>query len=270
MNTPYSGKNVDKWGVLFMSKRQMNNHNKRRIFFILFSFALLWLGLITRLLWIQVIDVKQFSKHHVNLIEEAVSQRKQEVVLHTGRGDIKDRNGEPLTGSEVTGVVVFPLVRGYVEEEKVGELADMLSVNKKTLLDMIQSVKEPSFIRDSQGKVISLTKRQANKVESLKLPGILALPVTERYQTDGVATQLIGYISQNPELIARYYADELERGEMSRKSLIGASGLERSFDRFLQGVGPTTVSYFVDGKGNPLNGLEARLLQQDNQFYPLS
>ena len=57
---------------------------------------------------------------------------------------------------------------------------------------------------------------------------------------------------------------------MTRKSLIGASGLEGSFERFLQGVGPTTVSYFVDGRGNPLNGLKAALRQQDNQFYPLS
>src|SRR5699024_7173874 len=66
------------------------------------------------------------------------------------------------------------------------------------------------------------------------------------------------------------YASELESGEMNRKSLIGASGLERRFDRFLQGVGPTAVSYFVDGKGTPLNGLKSRLIQQDNQFYPLS
>ncbi|RKD23949.1 hypothetical protein BEP19_05870 [Ammoniphilus oxalaticus] len=252
-----------------MSK-PIKNAIKRRIVLILFSFVLLWGGLISRLFWIQVVDVKQFSKHRINLIEEAVSQRKQAIVLHTGRGDIKDRDGVSLTGSEVVGVAVFPLVRGYLEEQKVSELAKMLSMDPNTLLKFMEKVKEPTFLRDFPGKVIALSEAEVKRVEALKLPGVLALPITERYQTDGIANHLIGYISQNPDWIAKHYAAELKSGEMSRKSLVGASGLERSFDRFLQGVGPTTVSYFVDGKGNPLNGLKSRLIQQDNQFYPLS
>lgn len=224
----------------------------------------------SRLLWIQVLASKQFSKHGVNLIEEAVSQRKQEVVLHTGRGDIKDRYGKPLTGSEVVGVAVFPLVRGHVDEDKVASLAQMLRVGKDDLLQFIRDVKEPAFVRNGDGKIISLSDQEAKEMDQLRIPGILALPITERYQAGGVATHLIGYISQNPNYIEREYAEELKNGELTKKSLIGASGLERSFDRFLQGVGPTSVSYFVDGKGNPLNGLEARLIQQDNPFYPLS
>ncbi len=253
-----------------MSKSEVYNSNKRRIFFVLILLVLLWGGILSRLLWIQILDVKKFSKHEVNLIEEAVSQRKQEVVLHTGRGDIKDRNGKPLTGSEVVGVAVFPLVRGYVDEEKVASMANRLDIDKDELLHFIREVKEPTFVRNREGKIISLYDQDAEAVDQLRLPGILALPITERYQTDGVAAQLIGYISQNPEYIEKEYAEELKNGELTRKSLIGASGLERSFDRFLQGVGPTSVSYFVDGKGNPLNGLEARLIQQDNPFYPLS
>lgn len=253
-----------------MTNQGLYNANKRRIFFVLILLILLWGGILSRLLWIQVLAVKQFSRHEVNLIEEAVSQRKQEVVLHTGRGDIKDRHGEPLTGSEVLGVAVFPLVRGHVDEDKVSSLADILGVGEEELLGFIQKVKEPTFVRDREGDIISLHDEEAKEIDQLRLPGILALPITERYQSGSVASHLIGYISQNPEYVEREYADELQNGEMTRKSLVGASGLERSFDRFLQGVGPTSVSYFVDGKGNPLNGLEARLIQQDNPFYPLS
>ncbi|MEW9667274.1 peptidoglycan D,D-transpeptidase FtsI family protein [Ammoniphilus sp. 3BR4] len=246
------------------------NRNKRRIFFISSVLVICWFTLIGRLLWIQAIDVHQFSKHNVNLVAEAVSQRKQGVTLHTGRGDIQDREGRPLTGSEISGVAVFPLARGRLDEGKVSELAQLLHMRKDELQDLIENVKAPAFIRDSKGKIISLSEEEEAKVGQLDLPGILALPVTERYQPDAVATQLIGYISQNPELIQKEYAEELRKGEITRKTLIGASGLERSFERFLQGVGPTSVSYFVDGHGNPLNGLQARLIEQENHFYPLS
>ncbi|HJV44250.1 MAG TPA: penicillin-binding protein 2 [Bacillota bacterium] len=244
--------------------------NKRRIFGSLLIIALVWFGLIGRLLWIQILGTRHFSSHNVDLVEDAVAQRKQEVILHTGRGDILDRKGEPLTGREVTGVAIFPLVRGMIDQPKVEKLAQILGQNDQQLLKMIQDVKEPTFIRDSTGKIISVQDEDTNKIEALKLPGILPLPITERYQPDGIATQLIGYISQNPELIEKDYGEELNTGELTKKSLVGVSGLERSFQRFLQGVGPTSVSYYVDGKGNPLNGLKPRLIEQENQFYPLS
>ncbi|WP_240675659.1 penicillin-binding protein 2 [Ammoniphilus sp. CFH 90114] len=246
------------------------NGSKRRIFFVLSLLVITWFALLGRLIWIQVIGVHQFSKHQVNLVAEAVSQRKQGVTLHTGRGDIQDREGRSLTGSEVSGLAIFPLARGRLDEQKVTELASILRMREENLYNWISEVKSPTFARNSQGKIISLSEEQSLAIDQLALPGVISLPVTERYQADAVATQLIGYISQNPDLVQREYAEELKKGEITRNTLIGASGLERSFERLLQGVGPTTVSYFVDGKGNPLNGLKARLVEQENQFYPLS
>ncbi|WP_167577563.1 penicillin-binding protein 2 [Ammoniphilus sp. YIM 78166] len=244
--------------------------SKRRMFFTLSLLVTAWVVLISRLMWIQILDVHQFSKHGVNLIEEAVTQRKQEVTLHTGRGDILDRNGQPLTGSERTGVAVFPLVRGNLDKEKIARLAELTDLNEDQLHHVIQQVRVPTFIRDSEGKIIALNEMNAQEVDQLSLPGIVSLPITERYQPDALATQLVGYISQNPERIQKEYAEELKRGEITKRTLIGASGLERSFERFLQGVGPTTVSYFVDARGNPLNGLKSKMVEQENQFYPLA
>jgi len=248
----------------------LSNANKRRMFCSLVILGFILCCLIIRLLWIQIINVHQFSSHSINLVEEAVSQRKQEVILHTGRGDILDREGTPLTGTPVKGVAVFPLVRGVTNKDKLNQLSNILQIDQQEFLKLIDGVKEPTFIREPNGKILDITEEEARIVEELALPGIIPLPITERYQSDGIAAQLIGYISQNPELIEKEYAEELRNGEISRHSLIGASGLERSFQRFLQGVGPTSVSYFVDGKGNPLNGLKARLIEQENQFYPLS
>ncbi|WP_245203545.1 peptidoglycan D,D-transpeptidase FtsI family protein [Ammoniphilus resinae] len=248
----------------------LSNTNKRRMFCSLVILGFIMCCLIIRLLWIQIISVHQFSAHSINLVEEAVSQRKQEVILHTGRGDILDRNGTPLTGTPVKGVAVFPLVRGVTNQDKLEQLANILRINHQKFIELVDGVKEPTFIRGENGRILALSDEEARQVEELALPGIIPLPITERYQNDGLAAHLIGYISQNPELIEKEYADELRNGEISRHSLIGASGLERSFQRFLQGVGPTSVSYFVDGRGNPLNGLKARLIEQENQFYPLS
>jgi cell division protein FtsI/penicillin-binding protein 2 len=48
------------------------------------------------------------------------------------------------------------------------------------------------------------------------------------------------------------------------------AGLEKSYQPFLQGLGPTIVSYFVNAVGNPLRGLKIRYSQPENPFYPLS
>jgi penicillin-binding protein 4B len=267
MNTPYSGKNGCQRGCSFLS---IEKASKRRVFLSLLVLCLIWAALIGRLLWIQILGVHTFSSHQIDLVKDSVDHRKQEIVLDTGRGMIKDRNGELLTGNQVTGVALFPLVRGHLEEKKITKLANIIGMDTGKLNEMIQKVKEPTFLHNDEGKLIALTDDEAKTVESLDLPGISALPVTERYQLDGVGAQLIGYVSKNPGLIEQDYAQELKNGELTKNSLIGISGLERSFQPFLQGVGPTTISYFVDGRGNPLNGLKPKLIDPKNEFYPLS
>ena len=46
----------------------------------------------------------------------------------------------------------------------------MLGTNQEVLQNFIGRVKEPTFLRNEQGKVISLTEEQAKSVELLKLP----------------------------------------------------------------------------------------------------
>jgi penicillin-binding protein 4B len=258
---------VAKGGCSFLSAEKAS---KRRVFFALLVLCLIWGALISRLLWIQILGVHTFSSHQIDLVKDSVDHRKQEIVLDTGRGMIKDRNGELLTGRQVTGVALFPLVRGHLEGKKLKKLADIIGMDTDKLSVIIQKVKEPTFLRNDDGKMISVTEDEAKTIDNLDLPGISALPVTERYQSDGVGAQLIGYISKNPNLIEKDYAQELKNGELTKNSLIGASGLERSFQPFLQGVGSTTISYFVDGHGNPLNGLKPKLIEPKNEFYPLS
>jgi len=244
---------------------------KRRSFFVLLVLTLIWGGLLLRLWWIQLGFPHHFSKHGVDLVRNAVKQRQQSIVLHSGRGDILDRNGKPFTGNEEQALILFPLARGRVEKSpELKEIAQIAGVTEEEIVRAFAANKGPFFLRDAEGKIISLSEQQAERINQLTIPGVLALAVTERYRPDEVAKQVIGYVNRNPKLVQSLYQQELEQGKMTLDSFVGASGLERSFDRFLQGEEPSTLSYYVDAMGNPLRGLDIRHTQNQNQFYPLS
>ncbi|WNC16778.1 penicillin-binding protein 2 [Brevibacillus brevis] len=244
---------------------------KRRHFLVLMGMTLVWFGLIARLWWIQLGAPHRFSKRGIDLVKSAVKQRQQSIVLHSGRGDIRDRNGYAFTGEEHRALILFPLARGSLEgTDGLSRLAAIVSEPVDRLADIMERAKAPLVLRDSDGRMIVLTEGQAEKVNALGIPGIVALEVTERYRQEEVAKHVIGFINQNPGMVEQLYPDEWASGKMNADSTIGASGLERSFDRFLQGVEPSILSYYVDGQGKPLRGLDIRYSRQDNEYYPLS
>lgn len=245
---------------------------KRRSFAVLLLLTAIWAGLLTRLWWIQLGSPHDFSKHRIDLVKNAIKQRQQSIMLHSGRGDILDRNGRSFTGMQQKALVIFPLAKGSMAgTNALNQVARILGQPEERISAIFQAGKEPMLLRDQQGNIIPLSEEQAAEINRLQLPGIIALSVTERYRPNEVAKHVIGYIHQNPELIKTAYKQEWETGKMSLNNMVGASGLERSFDRFLQGVEPSMLSYFVDGMGNPLRGLDIRYTSpQTNQFYPLS
>ncbi len=244
---------------------------KRRSFLLLLVITLIWGMLLLRLWWIQLGFPHHFSKHGIDLVKNAVKQRQMSIVLHSGRGDILDRNGQAFTGVEQQALILFPVARGRMEGmDGLKKIASIIQVPEEQIAREFAAQKGPFILRDGQGRIISLSKQQAEQINALAIPGVISLAVTERYRQDEVAKQVIGYVNQNPSLVKSLYRQELEQGKMSLDSAVGASGLERSFDRFLQGEEPSTLSYFVDGIGNPLRGLDIRHTQHENQFYPLS
>ncbi|WP_139490377.1 peptidoglycan D,D-transpeptidase FtsI family protein [Brevibacillus dissolubilis] len=245
---------------------------KRRSFVILLVMTLVWMGLLGRLWWIQLGSPHRFSPHQVNLVKAAVKQRQQTIILNIGRGDILDRNGASFTGQEQKGLIIFPLARGSLEgTEALAKVADIINQPKERIQQVVMTGKSPAALRDEHNNIIELTDRQAEDINKLKIPGIMALAVTDRYRQDAVAKHVIGYLSQNPDLVKSEYQFEYETGKMTEDSLLGASGVERTFDRFLQGVEPpSSLSYYVDGRGVPLRGLDVRYTYNQNSFYPLS
>ncbi|MBO8163899.1 MAG: penicillin-binding protein 2 [Brevibacillus sp.] len=249
----------------------LSRKTKQRAFLLLLLFSLVWGILIFRLSWIQLVAVHHFSRQGVDLVKQAVRQREQTVTLDSGRGDILDRNGNSFTGKEQLALIVFPLARGRLQDqETIRQIASIIGRRMAELEHLLSHGKEPAMLRDEKGKPVALTEQQAEQINRLKIPGFVAVNVTERYRSDAVAQSVIGYVNQNPAYIQSEYEEEWRSGKMSLDSTVGAAGLERTFDRFLQGVAPSRLSYVVDGQGRPLGGLGIRYHEQENSFYPLS
>ncbi|WCN38626.1 peptidoglycan D,D-transpeptidase FtsI family protein [Aneurinibacillus uraniidurans] len=247
------------------------SRKKRRIFIVGLLFTFLYTGIISHLAWIQVVATRSFSPHHVDLVERAVAQRREKLVLNSGRGMIYDRQGTPLTGEEKVGLAIFPLVRYDLEKSgKVDKLARILGMTETEAFQLIKERKHAGFWEDGSGSVVALRPEQAREIQALSIAGVLPLPVTARYPKDELAPHIIGYIGQNAKLIQEKYMDDVQSGALHPNSKIGVAGLERTFQPFLAGVGEKSVSYYVDGRGNPLNGLDIRMNEAQNSFYPLS
>lgn len=72
---------------------------------------MLFLGLLMRLAEIQLFFTESFSKLDINLIQESVKQRTEEVVISDGRGEFLDRNGQALLTKEQPAVILFPFLQ---------------------------------------------------------------------------------------------------------------------------------------------------------------
>ena len=249
----------------------MNQRVFRRFLWMIALFSIIYFLLVGRLAYIQLWATEHFSHRGVNLIKQSVQQRQQKFVLHSGRGEITDRYGQPFTGKSTYVVTMFPLMnKTAISREKLDELARLLSIGSGELVETLEKVREPLIFRQ-QGKIKELTEEEAELVNQLGIPGILGLPYELRYPPEQMLAQhLIGYLGQNREVILKEYREELAQGLLEEDSEIGISGLERTFQPFLLGVGPTTLAYYVDGRGEPLSGIEVKYRKEENPFYPLS
>lgn len=241
----------------------------RRLFWLIGIFSILFMTLLGRLAYIQLVGTESYSKHRVNLIKKAVQQRQQQFVLHSGRGEIMDRHDQAFTGKTIYALVLFPLIQSSLAEKKISQLAQRLSIPEQELIKQMEQIQEPKIFKQGHN-ILKLSEEEANQINELAIPGVLGLPFELRYDSEHqLAQHAIGYIGENTEFLKQYYAQELAQGLLRENSPIGVSGLEKTFQPFLQGLGPAALSYYVDARGFPMAGMGIRYTQQDNPFYPL-
>jgi cell division protein FtsI/penicillin-binding protein 2 len=245
---------------------------KKRIFLSLISIVFFIFIITGKLFWIQVVESHSFSARNINLVQHSVIQRAKGVTLDEGRADFYDRHVDPLTGTEVQVLAVFPVNLPYTQEqERLKILVDELDISLEKWNQYIHQLKEPQLWKGLSDSPIPirLTPKQAETITSLHLQNVYVVPYKLRYSEPYLASHLVGFIGQNPKRLEEEYRELINKGLLTTKSKMGAGGLERTLDRFLQSVEKTTLSLFIDGKNKPLDGLSIRMNSPTNPFYPL-
>jgi cell division protein FtsI/penicillin-binding protein 2 len=243
---------------------------KRRMFIALLMMIALLIGIVCKLLWIQVFSSRSYSYRDIDLVRGSVLQRQKALVLDSGRGQFFDRNMTPMTGERIKALVAFP-VRGEFQATKgqAAELAAILHTSVGVWHSFADQLSEPRIWAGNGEPASALSTDQVKRIEQLQLPNLKVVDYTKRYPETSIAAQLLGFIGQNPERIQAMYASQLANGKMSLASEIGGAGLEKTFEPWLRGIGETSISYFTDAGKRPLDGLDARLVAPNNAYYPL-
>ncbi|MFD2612635.1 peptidoglycan D,D-transpeptidase FtsI family protein [Paenibacillus gansuensis] len=244
---------------------------KRRLFVLLICLGAVFLGIGGKLLWIQLVAVHHYTGRNVDLVTGSVRQREKGIVLHTGRGVIEDRSRIPFTSLWQKVLVITPVAPHFRgKPAQIQALARLLGLSPEEWNRGYAAVKEPVFWRKTGAdEPASLTARQAAAIEKLGIPNVKVMPYVRRYPSDMTARQAIGFVSQDPDRLARLYPETKTDGLLSEATELGASGIEKAFEPYLRGVGRTSVSFYTDANKRPLQGLHMRLVQPKSNYYPL-
>jgi penicillin-binding protein 2 len=195
-------------------------------------FTLLFMGLIVRLFFLQVVDYKA-SAANVN------SNSLRSTTIPATRGAILDRAGKPLVTNVTTTEIRLSRAEATLHPAIKGSLSSLTGLSVKRinadLADQQYSQYQPAPI---------MSNAPQRDVEFIKLhpsefPGVSVLDTSTRSYPDGgsIAAQILGYvgpitgteIAQNPH--AGYQAD----------STIGKSGIESYYEQYLRGKQGTST-----------------------------
>lgn len=209
---------------------------------------------------IQLFETEHFSKHNINLLEESVAQRSQEIVIDSGRGGFLDRNGDSLTHKDIPVLILFPFLKNT--DWNAERIANIINVPVSSLRNSVRLAEEPFAY--GTPKPLSLTKEQMNEINKLQIPGVFAVQKKFELQSHP-AQHLIGITGQNAKVLRSRYPEK----EISPKTSIGLTGLEKSFDEFILPEGEAKLVFHVDASGGPLFGANVKYVEPANPFYPI-
>lgn len=204
--------------------------NERRICRLGILFFLLGSLLISRLVYLQVVAGGK-------LAAMSLDGRIQEVPVEVARGEIYDRNGQPLTNTAVHfSVVVFP---GLVDdrERTAAELAALTGLGNARILGRLAGGGAPFKLKSDVDAVT------AQRINSRRLAGIMAVSERVRYGSSSLAAHVVGYINA---------ADNR-----------GVSGVEGAYDEVLRGGQSAYLAAMVDAGQNLIPGLGYKRLRPE-------
>lgn len=197
----------------------MNRVEKNRIIFVFTCFCMCFLFVLGKALKVQLIDAR-------DLIGRANSQFLRQATIYPKRGNIYDREGNPLALNVQT-YSIFTIPKSTNGDrsvyKKLAKIIPEMSYNE--ILSSVNKRKRFTWL----GRKLRLTKDQVEQIKELK--GIFIEGVPERiYPNHELLSQTLGFVGLDNS---------------------GLSGLEHLYDKELKG-NPVTLKYTIDNKGRPI------------------
>nr|WP_313960468.1 penicillin-binding transpeptidase domain-containing protein [Paenibacillus xylanexedens] len=248
---------------------QLQLVRKRRIAIISAGLTILFAVLVLRLGWIQMVQVNRTMPGFQRTVREmSVLQREQGVMLDSGRGQFTDVHGRLLTGKLQWGLVLYPSSGKSEHDLKLKQLSSFLHTDVNQLKREWHKEETPHLWTGGGSEPILLTDAQVVNVRNLHLQGADVYPVMTRYFPEASGSQWLGYLNESPKDDGKLsrHQDEVKQ-PFAMKS--GASGLERTLEPLLRGIGPTLITRMVSGNGQVIPEMEPRVVAPRNSHYPL-
>ena len=192
-----------------------------RIKLVLLGIFLIFIVIILKVFYIEVIDYKKLNKYASNLWS-------RNLPIKADRGIIYDRNGEILAdNATTTSLVVIP---NQIKDKKgtTKKLSEILNVSYE---DMYKHINKKTSIERVHPEGRRLSYEIADKIKSLKLDGVYLVKESKRvYPFDSYMAHTLGFIGIDNQ---------------------GLSGIELTYNDYLTGE-DGAIKYFSDAKGNKL------------------
>ena len=195
--------------------------------------------IIARVFYIQVIDYKKLNNYASNLWS-------RNLPIKADRGLIYDRNGIILADNITTTSLV--LIPNQIKDKKevAQKLSEILGVSYE---DMYKHVNKKTSIERVHPEGRQLSYEVADKIKSLKLDGVYLVKESKRsYPYDTYLAHTLGFVGVDNQ---------------------GLSGIELTYDKYLTGE-DGAIKYYSDAKGNRLKLNEVYEQPQDGMNITLT
>lgn len=197
------------------------NMQNKRIKLVLLIVGIIFLIIVLRVFYIQVIDYKKLNK----LASDLWSRN---LPVGADRGRILDRNGNVIAGNVTTGSLVIVPSQIIDKEAVAKDLSEILGVSFE---EMLKHVSKKTSIEKVHPEGRNLDYETSDKINNLGYDGVYIVKESKRdYVYDDVLSHVIGYVGIDNQ---------------------GLSGLELLYDDYLTGS-EGSIKYYSDGKGKKL------------------
>ena len=214
-----------------------NIHSRMKIALLIITFV--FIVIIARVFYIQVIDYKKLNKYAGNLWS-------RNLPIKADRGLIYDRNGVILADNVTTTSLVLIPNQIKDKEETTQKLAEILGVSYE---DMYKHVSKKASIERVHPEGRQLSYETADKIKNLKLDGVYLVKESKRsYPYDTYLAHTLGFVGVDNQ---------------------GLSGIELTYDKYLTGE-DGAIKYYSDAKGNKLKLNEVYEQPQDGMNITLT